>query len=296
MNSWLVPALLLLSHPARAVLVNNENRAEDVPFAIEILILDRVVHNHLPLARKYLGLGLNLPSLVKERVGCLAFPGSDEWGHNFATKWHGKLPDNIGKSIRIPSHRFDEGGRFASVPETNFEPIDRLIKSAGPYPFHGQVRPKADFGGRSGEFELILRNFKGGPGILGPGYGLSGGAPVRPHGQEIAALSLRERALGLPKRKAQSGYSQPTKNSRDDRPSSAAPRLSHGFLGRDSSAPLSAQIGSVVGLSLIAGSLTPIGIWKVRGLSLRRWRKWRCACFIGGVCAFGMLGWMLSSA
>lgn len=83
----------------------------------------------------------------------------------------------------------------------------------------------------------------------------------------IGATAQFERSLSLPQRPDNSGKAESAKDRCDYRPVSGSPSLFRCFLSSDGGAPLSAQIGGVVTLGLVAGVGIVSSIW---GIGIRR--------------------------
>lgn len=75
----------------------------------------------------------------------------------------------------------------------------------------------------------------------------------------------------------------------DNRPITGSPSLMRCFLSSYGGAPLSAQIGSVVALGVIAGVGIIAGIWDER-------RYYRWCCWLASIGALGLFFWWLSAA
>jgi|GEM_PF-5804056 len=120
-------------------------------------------------------------------------------------------------------------------------------------------------------------------GFLGPSEGAASGAGIGALRDQVGPSSLTYRAPSLPNRDSQRDESEPAQNDGGIRDFVSSLRCSR-------SAPIGAQIGGVVVLSLIAGFGLTVGIWpirRLRRLGRRGNRLVRISLVMGGITSLG---------
>lgn len=150
-----------------------------------------------------------------------------------------------------------------------------------------------------GRFSITLSNSQGPLLIFRRFTGFSPRPAFKSEIQAIAAPSFPQSTVRLPNGNDKPHNGRQAQHNSDDRRYRCNSSFFRCFFSSDGGPPLSAQVGSVVILSVIAGIGIAVGIGPVGRLRRLGWRGGRLGrglCLLGSACSLGLFGWLLSSS